>query len=132
MKDVDNQSYNRIIKFINSETDISEEDRRYLIFYATQLYKNNVENVVDESMQDIYDSLRELSTMLINCADNSITYRRINDIVDILQKISSPSVESEILREASYKIDKLYCDFDLPVRKNSSLSYNLLQFGKRK
>ena len=111
---------------------MSEEERRYLIYYATQLYKNNIENVEDERLQDVYDALRELSAMLINCVDNSITYRRINDIVDILQKISSPNVEPEMLREVSYKIDRLYCDFDLPVRKNSSLSYNLLRFGKRK
>lgn len=132
MKVVDNQSYNRIIQFLNAEKNLDEMERRYLIYYATQLYKSNVENVENEKIQDIYDALRELSSTLIDCADNSITSKRINDIVDILQKISSSELDAELLSEVSYSVDKLYCDVDLPVRKNSSLSYNLVRFGRKK
>lgn len=127
MKKVDNQSYNRIIEYLNNAEDIDENEKRYLVYYATQLYKNGVENIEEESIHDIYDALREFNESLMNCDDNLITKQRILTVLDILQKVSSHNVDKETLSEVSYTIDKLYCDADLPVRSNSSLSYNLLR-----
>lgn len=132
MKKVDNQSYNRIIEYLNEMDDIDENEKRYLMYYASQLYKKNIENIEKETVTDIFEALKNYNESLKDCVYNSITIKRINDVLGILQKISSSTLDEETIKEVSYEIDKLYCSSDLPVRANSSLSYNLQKRVERK
>lgn len=131
MKQVTNQSYNRIMNFLKNNPQLNDEEKRYLIHYATELYKNNVENLENETLQDIFTSLKIYSNQLKECADTSITRNRITEIINILEQISKPNIDKKTLNEISYKLDKLYLETDLPLRENSSLSYNL-ENNKRK
>lgn len=132
MKKVNNQSYNRIIQYLEQTVDIDESEKRYLFYYATQLYKNNIENIENENINDIYASLREFVENIEFMNDTTITKRRINEVLDILQEISFHDISNATIREISYRLDKLYSNADLPMRKNSSLSYNLLKSNGRK
>lgn len=132
MKKTNNESYNRIMKFL-SEEEVSAERRRYLIHYATKLYKQNLENVEKENIKDIFNDFNTLNNTIKICNDTSINKKRISEMFEILEKINSylENPKLEIIVEISDKLDKLYLDSDMPLRKNSSLSYNLC-LSKRK
>lgn len=132
MQKSNNKSYNRIVEYLDNIREIDDSEKRYLLYYAAQLYKNKVENVEHESLNDIYEALKIYSESLNGSVDNSITVKRILDVIEILQKISVSDVNDDVLMEISYIIDKLYCVSNLPIRKNSSLSYNLEKRIERK
>lgn len=132
MKKINNSSYNRIIEYLKNDQYIDDSEKRFLINYATQLYKNNIENVEIESIEDVYESLKKYCETLKYMEDTSFTRMRINDVINILQEISVSKIDDELIKDVSYKIDKLYIQSDLPIRKNSSLSYNLKKVVGRK
>ena len=135
MKKTKNESYNRIIEYLYKNNNIEEDDRIYLIHYATQLYKNKLENSKEETLNDIYDSLKYYlnyyNTNLTQINETSITIERINSVITILEKICSKNITQEDINVISFQIDKLYYESDLPIRKKSSLSYNLSSIKKR-
>lgn len=132
MKKTNNSSYNRIVEYLKNDQYVDDGEKRFLINYATQLYKNNIENVEIESIEDVYESLKKYGETLKYMEDTSFTRMRINDVINILQEISVSKIDDELIKDVSYKIDKLYIQSDLPIRKNSSLSYNLKKVVGRK
>ena len=132
MKKISNESYNRIMEYIKSEQNISSEKQRQLVKYATLLYVNDVENVEQESINDIAQSLKCIALELQKGTDTKITSNRLKKTA-ILISLLCDCMDSETLNlsEISYEVDKLYLDLNLPIRKTSSLSYNLSK-NKRK
>ena len=126
MKKTDNSSYNRIILFLKQNPHIDKEEKRMLISYATQLLKDGVENYQTEDISDILCDLQYVNEILKLQNETTVSFKRIQKIVDIFLMITDFYNSKEIsLEEISYQLDKLYFDMDLQVRKKSGLSYNL-------
>lgn len=132
MKKVANKSYNRIMDYIKNEENINEEKKRLLVKYATLLYVNNIENVEFESINDIAKSIKCITVELQKGIDNQITTNRLKKtaiiISELCDRLDSKSLD---LSEISYEIDKMYLDLNLPIRKSSSLSYNLSKINRK-
>lgn len=131
MDKIVNKSYKRIMQYLKDNPNISDDMRRYLNHYATQLLKNNVENIENETLKDLLESLKYYTAQLKKCNNTSITKNRIVKIIEILEQSSSSNIDIQTFSEISYKLDRLYYESDLPIRRNSSLSYNL-ERNKRK
>ena len=125
MKKTNNNSYNRIIEYLKDNENIIDSEKRYLFYYATELYKNGVENIENENIDIIIDDLKILNSHLRNSHDTNLTHERINEVLDIMDKISNYYKTKDDIADISYSLDKLYSKLDLPIRKSSSLSFNL-------
>jgi len=132
MKKTNNQSFNRIIDYLNSKSYISESSKRLLLEYATRIYKENVENVEKEELDDFLFDLKVYAEWLKSSSDTSITKLRINEIINIILELNDSKKKELPLADLSYKLDKLYLKSNLPMRNKSSLSYNLTKIKERK
>lgn len=130
MKKSNSESYNRIMDCLIKNENISEKEKMFLVKYATKLYANSVENVEKENIGDILSDLKVLNDNLKECNNTSISQKRIGDILELLNKITDYYNGNIMIDEISYKLDELYLKLDLPVRKKSSMSYNLEKINR--
>lgn len=132
MKKSTNKSYNRIIDYLNLNKDISYEDKKLLVSYATQLVEKNLENKKDEKIDDIIKDVYVLDEYLSSSDTTSLVMERRIQEKKIIEMIIKYLQTKEIdIEDISYELDKLYIKTDLKVRENSSLSYNLEKIIKK-
>lgn len=131
MKKSNNQSYNRIVEYIQNNPMLNPIDKRNLMIYATQLYINGIENKENETIEDILEDLKKLNVKLKTSANTSIVSERLAREIQIVEQIGQYYKNGTNLEKISYELDKLYLESDMSVRKNSSLSYNLRKKEKQ-
>lgn len=121
-----NVSYKKIIDYIKNNKNMSEEKRRMLINYATQLNLNNIENKQEEKIEDLFNDLEVLTDYLKNCNETSIVAERLKKELKIFEMINVYYKEkNDDFSDISFELDGLYLDTELKIRRNSSLAYNL-------
>lgn len=123
MKKTNNNSYNRIMEYLNNNI-VSDKDRMFLIRYATELYKNKIENVPLEEKSKVLNELKIALRHLENCENNSVKFARIKNLLLLCSEILNENESDIMISKLSYCLDKLYLELDLPLRE-SSLSFNL-------
>lgn len=133
MQEISNKSYNRIMKHVLNDPNINSQEKRILVKYATQLYKNDIENIEAESVYDIIKALKCITEELKKGTDTNIFADRLKKITLIFSSLCDvmDSKKSD-LSSISYEVDKMYLDLDIKIRKTSSLSYNLNNLMKTK
>lgn len=130
MKKSNNLSYNRIIEYINNNSDLEKNKKRFLISYATQLNEYDIENKETENVKDLLQDIKYLNFYLKIQKTTPISLERFEKLLNIFERLLNISnLDDYDIKEISYELDKLHMDMDLKVRKNSSLSYN---FDKHK
>lgn len=128
-----NQSYNRIRKFIAENPNLSAKRKRMLIHYATQLYTHNIENVETVNREDILDDLRILNEYLSQSENTTIVARRLQEELEIFTMLQEHYKKgTDNLDEISEALDKLFLETDLGIREKSNLSYSLIKEKDRK
>ena len=120
-----NNSYNNIVEYIRSNENLSDNEKRYLIHYATSLQVSDVENVSTESISDMIKSVKEYTQHIKSSANTTIVYARIEKILSIIDMISDYFNGAISLFDIGYNLDKLFLDSDMGIRDTSSLSYSL-------
>ena len=83
MKKSNNQSYNRIVEYIQNNPMLNPVDRRNLMIYATQLYINGIENKEGETVEDILEDLKKLNIKLRTGANTSVVSKRLEREMEI-------------------------------------------------
>lgn len=131
MKKSNNQSYDRIIEYVQNNPMLNPADKRNLIMYATQLYINGIENKENETAEDILRDLATLNRKLKTSANTSIVSKRLEREMEIIEQIGEYYKSGKNLEKISYELDKLYLESDMSIRKSSSLSYNLKKKEKK-
>lgn len=128
-----NQSYNRIRKFIAENPNLSAKRKRMLIHYATQLYTHNIENVETVNSEDILNDLRILNEYLSQSENTTIVARRLQEELEIFTMLQEHYKKgTDNLDEISEALDKLFLETDLGIREKSNLSYSLIKEKDRK
>lgn len=124
----ENESCKRILNYIKENPTLEPTKKRLLISYATQLYLNNVENIEESSIQDIFSDLRVLNDSLEHSENTTIVAKRLSEELKVFEMLTAFLENRENdLSDISFELDKLYLRSDLKVRKKSTLSYDLVK-----
>lgn len=126
----ENKSYNNIIEYIRSNDSLDDNEKRFLIHYASTLILSKKENKKAESIPDILDSVKKYNEYIKKSSDTSIVSSRIDKILKIIDMIADYFNGVDNVVEIGYCLDKLFLESDMGIRDTSSLS-NSLQMGRK-
>lgn len=125
MNEKENISYARILKYINEHPNMPINKKKFLLAYAFKLKINNIENIENESINDIKQALNVLEKEMHEFEKTSIAQKRKELIQSIAKDLEKDCLTHTEINKISLKIDMLYMLLDLPLRKNSGLAYHL-------
>lgn len=125
MRKSGNSSYDRIINYIYNTPELSQEDKRFLLHYASRLIMNKVENAPDESIEEILDGIRSFNETMKRSVRTSIVEERIEREIHLLNMINEYYKGNDNKEQIGYELDKLYLESDMGIRRSSSLSHSL-------
>ena len=125
MDQKENVSYNRILQYIKQHPNMQKTKKRFLMIYAFKLKINNIENIENESIDDLKQSFDVLKKEMINFEKTMLAKQRKETILTISKYLEKNQLTSAEIKRASIKIDMLYILLDLPLRSNSGLAYHL-------
>lgn len=104
------------IKFSN----VSESEKKFLVDYMAQMSKCSNEPT-ETNFFSIVNDIRLLNEYLDGSADTSLVKDRINKELDIVSSLATGLNDEEKLLEASYALERLYYDSDLPFRNTDTV-----------
>lgn len=125
MRKSGNSSYDRIINYIYNTPELSQEDKRFLLHYASHLIMNKVENAPDESIEEILDGIRLFNEAMKRSVRTSIVEERLEREIHLLNMINEYYKGNDNKEQIGYELDKLYLESDMGIRRSSSLSHSL-------
>ena len=98
-------------------------DLKFLLEYRAKMSENEKEKMAKgKNERLIYHDLSTLANAIEKGDTTSIKYKRLKELLAIYQDIT----KGKDLDEISYKLDRIYMELDMGVRKNSTL-INILE-----
>lgn len=104
----------KIREFVMS-SNVSESEKKFLVNYMAQMSRCS-EEPTETNFFSIVNDIRILNDYLEGSADTSLVKDRINKELGIVSSLATGLHDKEKLLEASYALEKLYYESDLPFR----------------
>lgn len=116
-----------IVSYIreNKET-MKPEEVKFLIEFKNKLKKQNICNESQITKEELINDILNLKNYI---ADNntSVNIKRNYLLYSLLKRVNN----DDDLLEASYLVDKLYMEYDLPIREKSAVVSKLKMEWKK-
>lgn len=110
--------------------EISEGERKFLINYMGKM-KRRSEPLTDINVENVVDDVRKLNQFLQDSDDTILVKLRINKELDIINTLSEGINDKEKLVEASYQLEQLYYQSDMPIRNTNTVLKKIEQSKKK-
>ena len=110
-----------IVKY---KDELDQQDLEFLIRYLYLLKHGDSRPVPLDTEDNIFEIIQDLKALSISLKEGSYTsicHSRFERMVDIFDTVSKKNIKTEDLSDASYELDKLFIENDMPLRKNSTL-----------
>lgn len=117
---------NEIFEYIKF-SQLSDFEKKFLFEYIAKEY-DNIDFLEKTNIKGLFKDLVKLNDYYKESADTSIVKERINEELDLMNKIIEKDfdlTEDELI-DLSYDLDKMYYISDLPFRKNDSIMKKIL------
>lgn len=123
---------------INNKNKLSKAELSFLLYYLYKLKNDNIEFKTSVSEDDLLSDIDFLISYIEQGELTLINEKRIDrlkKISDLLlffknSKIEEKYINNIYLNDISYDLDYMYAQFDLPIRKNSTIVTNLKKLKK--
>lgn len=134
MKKMQNESYNRIIDYLKDNPSIDKTEKKLLLSYATELILNNRENVSKISSEEVYNDITSCCNYVSYSSTKTASLENVEELCRILTAYRSylKNNNYDLLEEISERLDMFFLKNDLGIRKNSNLSYYLIEKKDKK
>lgn len=109
-----------MIKDYIDSGNVSETERRFLNDYMVNMRRSESERC-EIDLESVTDDVRKLNTYLQGVEDTSLVKARINQELDILNILVGATGDDNKLLEASYRLDQLYYESDMPFRNTDTV-----------
>ena len=115
-----------MIKAYIDSGEISEAERKFLIDCMIKMRRNEAP-LSDVGVENVIYDVRKLNLYLQNSEDTSLVRARINKELDIISSLSEGINDEKKLIEASYQLDQLYYQSDMPFRNTNTVLKKIVQ-----
>ena len=99
---------------------VSESEKKFLVDYMAQMSKCS-EAPTETNLFSVINDLKTLNDYLDGSADTSLVKDRINKELSIVSSLASGLNDEEKLIAASYALERLYYESDLPFRNTDAV-----------
>lgn len=123
---------------INNKNKLSKAELSFLLYYLYKLKNDNIEFKTSVSEDDLLSDIDFLISYIEQGELTLINEKRIDRLKKISElllffknnKIEEKYINNIYLNDISYDLDYMYAQFDLPIRKNSTIVTNLKKLKK--